>query len=42
MTPHRLSNPYQQPCTAVWFVLARRDDDRVPTTADSARLPVLE
>jgi transcriptional regulator with XRE-family HTH domain/mannose-6-phosphate isomerase-like protein (cupin superfamily) len=42
MTPHRLSNPYQQPCTAVWFVLARRDDDRVPTTADSARLPGLE
>ncbi|MFC7360752.1 helix-turn-helix domain-containing protein [Nocardioides astragali] len=28
MTPHRLSNPYEEPCTAVWFVLARRDDDR--------------
>jgi transcriptional regulator with XRE-family HTH domain len=27
-TPHRLSNPYDEPCTAVWFVLARRDDDR--------------
>ena len=25
MTPHRLSNPYDEPCTAVWFVLARRD-----------------
>jgi quercetin dioxygenase-like cupin family protein len=29
MTPHRLSNPYPEPCTAVWFVLARRDDDRL-------------
>jgi transcriptional regulator with XRE-family HTH domain len=29
MTPHRLSNPYAEPCTAVWFVLARRDDDRL-------------
>ena len=29
MTPHRLSNPYDEPCTAVWFVLARRDDDRM-------------
>ncbi len=28
-TPHRLSNPYHEPCTAVWFVLARRDDDRL-------------
>lgn len=26
-TPHRLSNPYDEPCVAVWFVL-RRDDDR--------------
>jgi transcriptional regulator with XRE-family HTH domain len=25
MTPHRLSNPYDEPCRAVWFVLARRD-----------------
>jgi transcriptional regulator with XRE-family HTH domain len=32
-TPHRLSNPHDEPCTAVWFVLARRDDDRVPPTA---------
>lgn len=29
MTPHRLSNPYEQTCRAVWFVLARRDDDRL-------------
>lgn len=29
MTPHRLSNPYDETCTAVWFVLARRDDDRI-------------
>lgn len=28
-TPHRLSNPYDEPCTAVWLVLARRDDDRL-------------
>jgi transcriptional regulator with XRE-family HTH domain len=27
-TPHRLSNPYEETCTAVWFVLARRDDIR--------------
>ena len=35
-TPHRLSNPHQQPCTAVWFVLARRDDVCVPPTATPA------
>jgi transcriptional regulator with XRE-family HTH domain len=29
MTPHRLSNPSSEPCTAVWFVLERRDDDRM-------------
>ncbi len=29
MTPHRLSNPYDEPCTAVWFVLARQGDDRM-------------
>ena len=28
-TPHRLSNPHEEPCTAVWFVLERRDDARV-------------
>lgn len=35
-TPHRLSNPHEEPCTAVWFVLARRDDARVPPTATPA------
>jgi mannose-6-phosphate isomerase-like protein (cupin superfamily) len=36
-TPHRLSNPHDQPCSAVWFVLARRDDTRVaPTSSPSA------
>ncbi|MGZ5400277.1 MAG: helix-turn-helix domain-containing protein, partial [Nocardioides sp.] len=29
MTPHRLSNPSREPCTAVWFVLERRDDERM-------------
>lgn len=33
VTPHRLSNPHEVPCTAVWFVLARRDDARVAPTA---------
>jgi uncharacterized cupin superfamily protein len=32
-TPHRLSNRHEEPCTAVWFVLARRDDSRVAPTA---------
>lgn len=32
-TPHRLSNPHEEPCTAVWFVLERRDDSRVTRTA---------
>jgi len=27
-TPHRLSNPYDDPCTAIWFVIARSGDDR--------------
>lgn len=42
-TPHRLGNPHPEPCTAVWFVLARRDDDRVPTArpSESAHLPGL-
>jgi transcriptional regulator with XRE-family HTH domain len=26
--PHRLSNPYEEPCTAVWFVVARSHDGR--------------
>jgi transcriptional regulator with XRE-family HTH domain len=43
-TPHRLSNPHDEPCTGVWFVVARRDDPRVgaperPST--SAHLPQL-
>ncbi len=29
MTPHRLSNPYDEPCTAARLVLSRRDDDRM-------------
>jgi transcriptional regulator with XRE-family HTH domain len=29
MTPHRLSNPYDERCTAVWFVLERRYDGRL-------------
>lgn len=27
-TPHRLSNPYDEPCRAIWFVVARSADDR--------------
>jgi transcriptional regulator with XRE-family HTH domain len=26
--PHRLSNPYDAPCAAIWFVVARSADDR--------------
>jgi transcriptional regulator with XRE-family HTH domain len=43
-TPHRLSNPHDEPCTGVWFVLARRDDARVPPVerpSASAHLPGL-
>lgn len=28
MTPHRLCNPYEESCHAIWFVVARREDDR--------------
>jgi transcriptional regulator with XRE-family HTH domain len=35
MTPHRLSNPYDEPCVAVWFVLARRDDDRLSASGST-------
>jgi len=28
MTPHRLSNPFDESCQAIWFVVARRSDDR--------------
>ncbi len=27
-TPHRLSNGYDEPCAAIWFVIARSADDR--------------
>jgi transcriptional regulator with XRE-family HTH domain len=40
--PHRLSNPYDARCTAVWVVVARRGDDRVngvPVNHDSSHLP---
>jgi transcriptional regulator with XRE-family HTH domain len=43
-TPHRLSNPYDEPCTGIWVVIARREDNRVtgqPTTASSNHLPGL-
>jgi hypothetical protein len=39
MTPHRLSNPYDEPCTAVWFVVSRRDDDRISGLETDARRP---
>lgn len=43
MTPHRLSNPYSEPCVAVWVVVARKGDDRVTTPPDPAsnHLPAL-
>lgn len=43
MTPHRLSNPYSEPCTGIWFVLARREDHRIGATssANSSHLPGL-
>ncbi|UUW91472.1 helix-turn-helix domain-containing protein [Nocardioides sp. WV_118_6] len=28
MTPHRLSNPHESVCRAIWFVVARRNDER--------------
>jgi mannose-6-phosphate isomerase-like protein (cupin superfamily) len=28
MSPHRLSNPYDEACEGLWLVLGRRDDDR--------------
>lgn len=34
MTPHRLSNPYDEPCRAVWFVLERHDDQRLSGWSD--------
>ena len=43
LTPHRLSNPFEEPCVAVWVVVARRGDSRAPTTAaiESAHLPAM-
>src|SRR6266702_679084 len=29
LTPHRLSNPFDDPCEAVWVVVARRGDTRM-------------
>lgn len=43
-TPHRLSNPYDEPCTGIWVVIARREDSRMPApagTASSSHLPSL-
>jgi len=42
-TPHRLSNPFDEPAVAVWVVVNRRGDKRVsPTTNwESAHLPAL-
>jgi transcriptional regulator with XRE-family HTH domain len=43
-TPHRLSNPYDEPCTGIWVVIARREDNRVtgqPAAASSNHLPGL-
>jgi transcriptional regulator with XRE-family HTH domain len=43
MTPHRLSNPYEESCTAIWVVLARRDSHSAAgaDTENSAHLPGL-
>jgi transcriptional regulator with XRE-family HTH domain len=42
-TPHRLSNPYAEPCVALWIVVARKGDTRVtaPPGQDTNHLPVL-
>jgi transcriptional regulator with XRE-family HTH domain len=43
-TPHRLSNPYDEPCTGIWVVIARREDNRVTgqsAGASSNHLPGL-
>jgi transcriptional regulator with XRE-family HTH domain/quercetin dioxygenase-like cupin family protein len=43
MTPHRLANPYEEACVAVWVVVARNGDTRVVTARDpdSSHLPGL-
>jgi transcriptional regulator with XRE-family HTH domain/mannose-6-phosphate isomerase-like protein (cupin superfamily) len=33
-TPHRLSNPYAEPCVALWVVVARKGDTRVMAQPD--------
>jgi transcriptional regulator with XRE-family HTH domain/mannose-6-phosphate isomerase-like protein (cupin superfamily) len=40
-TPHRLSNPYREPCVAIWVVVARHGDARLSGVPDphSAPLP---
>lgn len=43
-TPHRLSNPYGEPCTGIWVVIARREDSRLAgqqAAANSNHLPGL-
>jgi anti-sigma factor ChrR (cupin superfamily) len=42
-TPHRLSNPFDEPAVAVWVVVDRRGDNRVApmTNWESAHLPAL-
>lgn len=43
MTPHRLSNPFEESCQAIWMVVARRSDDRsadiVEASASVTHLP---
>lgn len=41
--PHRLSNPFDEPAVAIWFVIDRRGDNRVApmTNWESAHLPAL-
>jgi len=43
MTPHRLANPYEEDCVAVWVVVARKGDTRIVTAPDpdSNHLPGL-
>lgn len=45
MSPHRLSNPFDEPCRAIWVVMGRRRDDRghdVPTPSGAVtHLPSL-
>lgn len=36
MAPHRLSNSYDESCQAIWFVVARRADDRSAGVPESS------